>query len=43
MDIILYSWEVLWYTDELITINQEDCKMAQRFKAGRVEHVSGVG
>lgn len=31
------------YTDVLITINKEDYKRAQRFKAKRVEYVSGVG
>lgn len=31
------------YTDVLITINKEDYKIAQKFKAGRVEYVPGVG
>ena len=31
------------YTDVLITINQEDYKIAQRFKANKVVYVPGVG
>lgn len=31
------------YTDILITINQEDYKIAQRFKANKVVYVPGVG
>lgn len=31
------------YTDILITINREDYKRAQSFKAGRVEYVPGIG
>src|SRR5699024_1671436 len=31
------------YTDTLITINQEDYKRAQTFKANQVEYIPGVG
>lgn len=31
------------FTDVLITINQEDYKRAQKFKAGKVEYIPGVG
>ncbi|WP_138205981.1 glycosyltransferase family 4 protein [Haloimpatiens lingqiaonensis] len=31
------------FTDVLITINKEDYDIAQKFKAGRVEYVPGVG
>ncbi len=47
----LFNWLVYYtverflarYTDVLITINQEDYSRAKKFRAGRVEHVPGVG
>ncbi|WLR49127.1 glycosyltransferase family 4 protein [Halobacillus litoralis] len=38
------EWKLAFYTDCLITINQEDYQLAQkRFKTKHIEHVHGVG